>query len=290
MENPRIKILLLGKTGMLGSCFMDFFVGMVGLNLHAYNHADLDITDTNKLRDKFLEIKPDLVINCTAYTAVDDAEKNKDLAFRINAEAVGEIAKSCKEIDAALIHFSTDYVFDGMKAAGYSEDDNVSPINVYGESKLAGEKLIMENMEKYYIIRTSWLFGKNGKNFVDTMIKLGAVAIQNETEMKVVNDQIGAPTYTHDLVNAVIGQIIEPLEDGKPLPFGIYHLTNSGVCSWYDFAKRIFEIRKMGVKVLPVTTTEFPRPAKRPSYSILLNSKISPMRSWEDAVELYLVD
>ena len=288
MENPRIKIMLLGKSGMLGSCFMDFFVGMVGLNLHAYGHADLDITDAVKLREKFLEIKPDLVINCTAYTAVDDAEKNRDAAFKLNAEAVGNVVKACKEIDAALIHFSTDYVFDGMKAEGYSEGDAVAPINVYGESKLAGEKLIEENMEKYYIVRTSWLFGKNGKNFVDTMLKYGAAAIQNGTEMKVVNDQIGSPTYTHDLVNAVIGQIVEPLEDGKPFPFGIYHLTNSGVCSWYDFAKKIFEIKKMEVRVLPVTTAEFPRPAKRPNFSILLNSKMPAMRSWIEAVETYL--
>ena len=184
--------------------------------------------------------------------------------------------------------FSTDYVFDGMNSAGYAEGDAVAPINVYGESKLAGEKLIEENMEKYYIVRTSWLFGLNGKNFVDTMLKFGAAAIQNGTEMKVVNDQIGSPTYTHDLVNAVIGQIVEPLEDEKPFPFGIYHLTNSGVCSWYDFAKKIFEIKKMEVKVLPVTTAEFPRPAKRPNFSILLNSKMPAMRSWSEAVETYL--
>lgn len=284
MENPRLKILLLGKSGMLGSCFMDFFVGMVGLNLHAYNREELDVCDYAKLREKFLEIKPNLVINCTAYTAVDDAEKNRDLAFRINGEATGEIAKVCKEIGAVLIHFSTDYVFDGTKKEGYSENDGTSAINVYGASKLAGEKLIAENMEKYLIVRTSWLFGKNGKNFVDTMVKLGTTM----PELKVVNDQIGSPTYTHDLVNAVIDDFVEPLEAGKNVNFGIYHLTNSDTCSWYDFAKKIFEIKKINVSVLPVTTDQFPRPAKRPNYSILLNTKLPMMRSWSEAVAAYL--
>lgn len=283
-----MKILLLGKSGMLGSCFLDFFVGMLGLNLHAYGRAEFDICDTKKMREKFLEIKPDLVINCTAYTAVDDAEKNRDLAFKINAEAVGEMAKLCKEIDAVLIHFSTDYVFDGTKKEGYAESDETRAINVYGESKLAGEKLIAANMEKYLIVRTAWLFGKNGKNFVDTMLRLGEAAIQNGTELKVVNDQIGSPTYTHDLVNAVIENFVEPLEDGKSVPFGIYHLTNSDVCSWFDFAKKIFEIKKMELRVLPITTEQFPRPAKRPSYSILLNKKLPLMRPWGEALATYL--
>ncbi len=273
---------------MLGSSFVDFFVGMDGFNLHAFTHTELDITNTQKLREKLVEIGPDLVINCTAYTAVDDAEKNRDLAFKINAESVGEMAKLCKEIGAALIHFSTDYVFDGKNSEGYKEDDATGAINVYGESKLAGEKLIMENMKKYFIVRTSWLFGKNGKNFVDTMIKLGAAAMQSGTELKVVQDQIGSPTYTHDLVNAVIMNFIEPLQRGKDVPFGIYHLTNSGVCSWYDFAKRIFEIRKMEVNILPINTDQFPRPARRPAFSILLNTKLSKMRPWGEAVEDYL--
>lgn len=270
---------------MLGSCFMDFFVGMGGLELHAFSHAELDVCDYQKLAKKFVEIRPELVINCTAYTAVDEAEKNRDLAFRINAGAVGELAKLCKKIDAVLIHFSTDYVFDGRKADGYKEDDLTGPINVYGESKLAGEKLLKENLQKFYLIRTSWLFGKNGKNFVDTMLKFGENAVKNNTELKVVNDQIGSPTYTHDLVKAVIGNFVE---NNSKLPFGIYHLTNSGICSWYDFAKKIFEIKKMSVRILPVTIDQFPRTAKRPSYSILLNSKLPASRPWSEAVEAYL--
>jgi len=280
-----MKILLLGKSGMLGSAFMDFFVGMVGLELHAFNHEELDVTAVEKMHEKFLEIKPALVINCTAYTAVDDAEKNRDLAFNLNAEAVGKMAEYCKEIGAILIHFSTDYVFDGTKKSGYLENDETGSINIYGESKLAGEKLIEQNCDKYFIIRTSWLFGGHGKNFVDTMVKLGMAAVENNSELKVVNDQIGSPTYTHDLVNSMIENFIE----NENLPsFGIYHLTNSGTCSWYDFAKKIFEIKKMSVKVLPVTTDQFPRPAKRPSYSVLLNTKVTAMRSWEEALNAYL--
>lgn len=280
-----MKILLLGKSGMLGSCFMDFFVGMKGLEIHAFDREELDVCNFGKLAAKFAEIHPEIVINCTAYTAVDEAEKNRDLAFQINAEAVGKMAQLCKKIDVVFIHFSTDYVFDGKKADGYKEDDATDPINVYGESKLAGEKLIVKNTGKYYLVRTSWLFGKNGKNFVDTMMKLGENALKNSTELKVVNDQIGSPTYTHDLVNAVIENFVK---NDQKLPFGIYHLTNSGTCSWYDFARKIFEIKKMNVKVLPVSTQQFPRPAKRPSYSILLNNKLPKPKNWDEAVEAYL--
>lgn len=269
---------------MLGSCFMDFFVGMIGQEVHAFSHEELDVCDPEKLVMKFAEIRPEIVINCTAYTAVDDAEKNREAAFKVNAEAVGNLAKLCRKFDAVLIHFSTDYVFDGKAAEGYKEDDATGPINVYGESKLAGEKLIAENMEKYYLIRTSWLFGKNGKNFVDTMIELGQNALQNGTQLKVVSDQIGSPTYTHDLVKAVIANFIE-----KKSPFGIYHLTNSGTCSWYDFAKKIFEIRGMNVGVLPVTTDKFPRPARRPMRSVLINNKLNEgLKNWQEGLKSYL--
>lgn len=267
---------------------MDFFVGMHGLELHAFDHAELDVTDFGKLKGKFEDIKPDLVINCSAYTAVDEAEGNHDLAFKINAEAVGEIAKLAKSCGAVLIHFSTDYVFDGARAGGYKEDDATGPLNVYGASKLAGENLLMENTDKYYLIRSSWLFGKNGKNFVDTMIRLGENTLESGEELKVVDDQIGSPTYTHDLVNTVIENFINPLVKHDPKGFGIYHLTNSGTCSWYDFAKEIFAIKKMDVKILAVSSSQFPRPAKRPASSILLNTKLPLMRSWKNALGAYL--
>lgn len=265
---------------MLGSCFFNFFKDGRECELFAYDRDDLDITDKTLLRDAFKKSKPDIVINCSAYTNVDLAESERDLAFKINAEAVGEMARLCKESGAILIHFSTDYVFSGEKSGGYNEDDEPKAINVYGESKLEGEKSIRTNMEKYYIVRTSWLFGKNGRNFVDTMLKLGEQAIKDGTELKVVDDQIGSPTFTKDLCDAVIKNFI-----GQALPFGIYHLTNSKTCSWYEFAKKIFEIKNMNVRVKAVSSAQFQRPAKRPKCSILINNKIPIMRSWEEALK-----
>lgn len=275
---------------MLGSCFLDFFAGRKDLELSALDSNELDITDSEKLAEKFIEIKPQIVVNCAAYTAVDEAEKNKDLAFKVNSDAVMDMARLCKRIDAILIHFSTDYVFNGEKIEGYLENDRPAPINIYGESKAAGEKAIMENADKYYVIRTSWLFGPNGKNFVDTMIGLGQKALKSGTELNVVNDQVGSPTYTKDLCEAVVKYFIQPFLIGKKAPdFGIYHLTNSGKCSWYEFARKIFELKNMGVKVLAVSTGEFPRPAKRPACSILLNTKLQDeMKSWVDGLKFYL--
>ncbi len=274
-----LKILLLGKSGMLGSCFFDLFKDDREFELFAYDRSELDVTNKALLRDVFTKSKPDILINCVAYTNVDLAESARDLAFKINAEAVGEMARLCKESGAILIHFSTDYVFSGEKSEGYKEDDEPKAINVYGESKLEGEKLIMANMEKYFIVRTSWLFGKNGKNFVDTMMKLGEQAIKDGTELKVVDDQIGSPTFTNDLCEAVVK---------NQLPFGIYHLTNSGTCSWYEFAKEIFRIKNMNVHIKPVDSAQFPRPAKRPKCSILINNKVRSMRSWKEALRIYL--
>ena len=273
---------------MLGSCFVEVLTQTSGLSLFAYDHQELNITDSEKLREKLLEVKPDLVINCSAYTAVDEAESKMELAFKINAEAVGEMAKLTKEFGAVLIHFSTDYVFDGKQAIGYKEDDPTGAINVYGASKLAGEQLIAANTDKYFVIRTSWLYGKNGKNFVDTMLELGTTALQIGTELKVVDDQVGSPTYTEDLVKAVLQNFVEPFKNGKMKAFGIYHLTNSGSCSWYDFAVKIFEIKKLAVKVLPITTEYFPRPAIRPKTSILQNKKLAKMRNWVLALKAYL--
>lgn len=285
-----MNILLLGKSGMLGSCFLDFFAGLNDVELFAFDANELDVTDYDGLSEKFRKIKPEVVINCAAYTAVDEAENAWCEAFKINSEAVKEIALLCKEIEAVLIHVSTDYVFDGEKADGYREDDDTNPINIYGESKAAGEKAIMESAGKYYIVRTSWLFGPNGKNFVDTMLKLGENALKKGTDLKVVNDQIGSPTYTNDLCEAVIKYFVQPLIGGEIIPdSGIYHLTNAGKCSWYDFAKKIFALKNMDLKVNPVSTGEFPRLAKRPANSVLLNTRLKGgLRNWEEALASYL--
>lgn len=295
-----MNILLLGKSGILGSYFLKLLAGDSDFEVFAYDYDHLDITDVSALKNVFETLNPFFVINCAAYTAVDECEKNADLAFRVNGEAVGEIAKLCKKHDSTLIHFSTDYIFDGQKKAGYEEDDKPDPLNVYGESKLEGERLIKENLTKYYLIRTSWLYGENGKNFVDTMLKLG----EEKDELSVVDDQIGSPTYAKDLATAVLTYFVSPYlktpndheswlgeshETGAEcLEFGTYHLTNSESCSWYKFAQEIFKLAEKNVKVNPVDSTQFPRPARRPNYSILLNKKIAPLRSWKEGLKHYL--
>lgn len=268
---------------MMGSCFLSYLSGMEDFEVFAFGREDLDVTDFSALEGIFKKIAPDIVINCTAYTDVDDCEKNKDLAFKVNGEAVGEIAKNCRRFNSVLIHFSTDYVFNGENSNGYKEDDIPSPVNAYGESKLKGERLIAENMNSYYIVRTSWLFGENGENFVDKMIKLG----KNRKEIDVVSDQTGCPTYTHDLCKAVIEFFISP--SIKNLSFGIYHITNSGKVSWSGFAKKIFEIMRMDVKINEISSDAFLTLAKRPKCSVLLNTKLlNIMRPWEEALKAYL--
>jgi dTDP-4-dehydrorhamnose reductase len=259
-----IKTLIIGSSGMLGSDLCKTFPDAVKLT-----HHDLDITDREQVIESILKIKPDVVINAAAYTNVDGCEDNKELAFQVNGYGPGYIAEACARAGAKLVHFSTDYVFDGSKKE-YVESDIPDPINVYGDSKLLGEKKIIENMDDYRIVRISWLFGIHGKNFVETMLKLSG---EMDT-VKVVNDQFGKPTYTMDLaskVKEIIG--LDP---------GIYHITNDGICSWYEFASSIIN------NVIPCTSEEFPRKAKRPKYSVLVNTKAEPMRHWREALKDYL--
>ncbi len=287
---------------MLGSQMLKTLSGGVDFEMYAFDKDDLDITDETALKSIFERISPDFVINTAGYTAVDDCETERETAFKINSEASGAIAAVCKAENAVLLHISTDYVFDGENSSGYREDDVPSPINVYGESKLRGEELITKNWDKYYIVRTSWLYGENGKNFIDTMLKLG----KTKKEIDVVDDQIGSPTYTKDLCEEVIRCFLMPYVSNLPkqhdrtiglgydssmkkLPFGIYHLTNSEHTSWCGFAKKIFELAKLDIRVNPVKSDAFPRPAKRPHCSILLNTKFDcKMRSWQDALKAYL--
>ena len=228
-------------------------------------------------------VKPDFIINCAAYTAVDKAEEQPEIAYKINAIGPKNLAMVANENNVTLIHISTDYVFGGNKPVeqDYSEDDEKAPQAVYGTTKLAGEKLIEENCSQYYIFRTAWLYGE-GNNFVRTMIKLS----KEHTEVSVVNDQHGSPTYAVDLASIIHQAIL------KKIPYGIYHATNIGFTTWYDFTRKIYEIKNINCKVKPVTTEEFPRPAKRP-----LNSKMSKNKllkngiiipTYEDALERYL--
>lgn len=274
----KTKILILGASGMLGSDLVKEFNDS---DLTAYGSKDLDITIFAEVKKKLTALKPDIVINAAAYAAVDDCEKNRMKAMRINGEGPENLAKICKEIKAILVHYSTDYIFNGQKKEGYKENFNIiEPLNVYGESKALGEKMIQNNCDKYYILRISWLYGKNGKNFVETMLNLG----QTKKELKVVNDQHGSPTYTVDVAK----RTKEILENIKPA-YGVCHVTNSGNCTWYEFTKEIFKLKNITTKIIPCTTAEFPRPAKRPAYSLLLNTKLPEMRSWQEALRDYLI-
>lgn len=243
----------------------------------------LDITDKEHTVEFIKENKPDIVINSAAYTDVDGCEENREWAFSVNGEGVRNLAIGCREADCPLVHISTDYVFNGKNDTPWVEDDEIGPISVYGKSKLEGEQAIQEILDKFFIVRTAWLYGVNGGNFPKTMLELA----ETHDELTVVYDEVGTPTYTPDLAEA-IGKLIETDY------YGIYHITNSGSCSWCEFAKYIFEIAGVDVKVTPVTASEFARPAPRPSYSVLNNKKwvdngFEPLRSYKEAIKDYLI-
>jgi dTDP-4-dehydrorhamnose reductase len=277
--DKQTKILILGAKGMLGQ---DLTKVLSDFSLTLWDKEEIDITDQNQVDMKITALDPQIIINCAAYTAVDDCEVNKDIALRVNNQAVGYLALCAKRIGAILFHISTDYVFNGQNVKGYAEDSQeFGPVNFYGESKLSGEKTLNNIGGKYYLIRTSWLYGKNGKNFVETMLKLGS----EKKEVKVVNDQFGKPTFTVDLARQILYILSNNLE------FGTYHVTDEtaeGGISWFDFATKIFELAKLEVKAIPCSSQEFIRPAKRPAHSALINSKLPPLRKWDEALKEYL--
>ena len=275
-----MKILITGSNGMLGHDLIDVLKNNHDLILTT--SKNLDITNKEEVFSVIGDKNPDIVINSAAYTDVDGCEENQDTAFSVNGEGVKNLALACKKFDCVLVHISTDYVFNGENTRPWIEDDEIGPISVYGKSKLKGEESILEILDKYFIIRTAWLYGINGKNFPKTMLELA----ENHDEVKVVYDEVGTPTYTPDLAKA-ISQLINTDY------FGIYHITNSGSCSWCEFSKYIFEIAKKDVKVIPVTASEFARAASRPHYSVLENKKwvengFKPLRSYKDAIKEYL--
>lgn len=274
-----MKVFLIGKNGLLGHEIVKTFQNAQMHDFMALGHEDLDITNQDAVFRLLKDLKPNLVINSAAFTYVDECETKKQFVMAVNGDANGNLAQACNSIGAHLMYFSTDYVFDGTKEDGYNENDAVSPINVYGESKLRGEQLIQENTDKFYIIRTSWLFGMNGSNFVKTMLDLA----KTKEKLTVVDDQIGKPTYTIDLAQGVHNFVQNNIGNS-----GIYHLTNEGITSWYDFAKKIFEIAKIDVQLSPVSTKELDRPAKRPHISILNNNKLPHLRHHHEALQDYL--
>ncbi|MBR3140018.1 MAG: dTDP-4-dehydrorhamnose reductase [Methanobrevibacter sp.] len=275
-----MKILIIGSNGMLGHDLVDVLDENHDLILTT--SKILDITDKQKTIDFIVDNKPDIVINSAAYTDVDGCEENQDLAFSVNGEGVRNLALGCSEVDCPLVHVSTDYVFNGENTRPWVEDDEIGPISIYGKSKLKGEEAILEILDKFFIIRTAWLYGYNGKNFPKTMLELA----ENHSEITVVYDEVGSPTYTPDLAEA-ISKLIETDY------YGIYHITNSESCSWCEFAKYIFEVAGKDVKVIPVTASEFARAAPRPSYSVLENKKwidngFEPLRSYKEAIKDYI--
>jgi dTDP-4-dehydrorhamnose reductase len=239
----------------------------------------LDITDIDGVFDVIHRFRPEMVIHCAAMTDVDGCERNPDLAFKINCVGTWTLACACASVDAAIAYVSTDYVFDGQKDKPYTEFDQPNPINAYGASKLAGEESVKEVCKKYYIVRTSWLFAPHGKNFAISILK----AAETRPELRVVADQVGSPTYAKDLANFLASLA------GSPL-YGTYHFTNSGTCSWYEFAKSILETAgRTEVKIEPIKSEEWPTPTKRPKYSVLRHYKMELLgrdgaRPWQDAV------
>lgn len=246
-------------------------------------HRQLDVTDPSQTSQIIHQEQPDIVIHAAAFTAVDDCERQPALAFRVNAEGARNIALACRETSIPLLYLSTDYVFDGRKPAPYMEDDPTNPLNVYGRSKLEGEKHISELVARFWIVRISWLFGPMGKNFVRTILQKAS----SGESLRVVNDQIGSPTYTMDLAE----KLEEIIQRGDT---GIYHVTNQGYCSWYEFALEIIRQAGMkGVQVTPIPTTASERPATRPLNSRLANSRLEAcgfglLPPWQQAVRRYL--
>lgn len=268
-----MKVLIVGNKGMLGQDLCSELsagnIDYVGLD-----KDEIDITkvsEMTKIDSSFTH-----VINCAAYTNVDGAESNHDLCDAINVDGVKNLVDRCKELDIVFISISTDYVFDGEQES-YDEDASRDPLNYYGLSKAKGEEYIESNLDKYFIVRTAWLFGKKGNNFVETMIKLG----KSKNEIRVVDDQKGSPTYTRDLSKGLIGLL-------NSKEYGIYHFTNSGSCTWFEFATEIMKLAGLDCKVLPCTSEEFLRDAKRPKFSILNNNKKVQLPDWKDALKRYL--
>jgi dTDP-4-dehydrorhamnose reductase len=276
-----MKVLIVGSKGMLGSDLMAEFRS--GNDLLGMDLPEIDITQLDcchRIIDKF---QPDIVINASGYTRVDDCESHEKEAYAVNGQGPGNLATAAAHAGALLVHYGTDYIFDGRKSDPYLEEDAPNPQSAYGRSKLMGEELIRQNCPKHLILRTSWLFGANGPNFIKTIVS----AAKQNPSLRVVHDQKGSPTYSQDLA-AHTQQIIKA--GGR----GVYHVTNSGACTWFELACKAVEWARIdNIKIEPVTTAEYPRPARRPQNSILANAHLqrdglAPMRNWQSAAREYV--
>ncbi|NPA68469.1 MAG: dTDP-4-dehydrorhamnose reductase [Chlorobi bacterium] len=278
------KILITGANGQLGNEIKKISNNFKYFDFIFTDVDDLDITDIKKIEDFYYSQKFDFIVNCAAYTAVDKAETEPEIAEKINAFAVKNLAEISRENKIPLVHISTDYVFDGKSKIPYKEDDAVNPQSVYGKTKLKGEEFAKTAYE-YFIIRTSWLYSSFGNNFVKTILRLG----REREELKIVSDQTGSPTYAEDLAFAVL-KMLQKISGFSGSYSGIYHFSDEGSCSWYEFAKEITKISGIDCNILPISTEEYPVPAKRPEYSLLDKSKIKTtfdidIPFWKDSLK-----
>ena len=280
-----MKILVTGRNGQVGSALQEALVGLG--EIIAVDRTQLDLSSLDTIRDVVRSIRPSIIVNAAAYTAVDQAESDEATAYRINADAPGVLAEEAQHLGAALIHYSTDYVYDGSKSGAWMETDATDPLSVYGRSKLAGEEAIMSTGVPHLILRTSWVYGLHGKNFLLTMLRLA----QSRTELSIVNDQIGAPTWSRTIAQAT-ASIIKKFPDLAAANHlsGIYHLCSGGQTSWYGFAEKIFAhpLIQQKPQLHPITTADYPTPAVRPKNSVLNTDKFetvfTQLPSWEEAL------
>jgi len=273
-----MKVLVTGAGGMLGRDVV-LAAGNAGHDVVGFGHAELDVADEAAVAAKFELERPDVAINCAAWTDVDGAEEHEEEATRINGLAAGNVAAAAATVGASVVQVSSDYVFDGSKGAPYVETDQTAPLSAYGRSKLAGEEAVRAANKRHFVVRSAWLFGAGGRNFVETMLRLAA----DHGEVLVVRDQVGSPTYTWHLAYGIV-RLIEGVE------YGIHHMAAAGACSWYEFAREIFDQAKVECKVMSATTDMLGRPAPRPPYSALASQREHAIElpSWQDGLAAYL--
>jgi dTDP-4-dehydrorhamnose reductase len=274
--NPKPTILVTGSNGQVGQEIQELtklsLLGFLDFNFIFTDRSQLDLSDNNSIKAFFQKNKIDFCINCAAYTAVDKAEEDKENCRQINALSVEELAKECQKQKVVLIHISTDYVFDGSKNSPYLETDQTNPINYYGQTKLEGEKLALDNNPKTLVVRTSWVYSKKfGKNFYKTILRLAS----EKPQIKIVSDQIGCPTDAKDLAKILLKMVTKIHQNPDFKNFGIYHFSGNKIMSWFDFAKEIVAENNLNCEVLTILTSEFPTPAKRPMYSVMGKNKIA---------------
>jgi dTDP-4-dehydrorhamnose reductase len=274
-------ILVTGANGQLGTCIKAIANNYPSCNIVFEDSSSLDITNRNQVLQYMSNSQFDYIINCAAYTAVDLAEDNKEKAFEINAKAVESLTIACKRFSCTLLHVSTDFVFDGKKNAPYLEGDSTHPLNYYGASKLNGEQIIQQALSKYVIIRTSWLFSEFGNNFVKTMVRLG----QEKKDLSIVADQYGSPTYAIDLAHIMFKFIASSSKS-----YGLYHFSNHGATTWYNFAAEIFKLQNQDIRLHKTTSKQFASRAIRPKYSVLETKKVKEtlnidIRNWQSALK-----